>query len=108
MTEIRIDADKAERMIAQILREEKGLLPADANAAAANICRRLTTAMPTPTNPTLVAYRIIPKSPPYGSDFNNAVAKILAQAKGDLWNASVLWTLCYDHGRDLPAMVFDP
>ena len=50
MADIRIDADKAERMIAQILRDEKGMLPADANAVAANICRRLTTAMPMPTN----------------------------------------------------------
>jgi hypothetical protein len=34
MAEIRIDAAKAKRMIAQILRDEKGLLPADANAVA--------------------------------------------------------------------------
>jgi hypothetical protein len=44
MAEIRIDAARAERMISQILREEKGLLPADANALAANICRRLYAA----------------------------------------------------------------
>jgi hypothetical protein len=35
MTEIRIDTAKAERMISQILREEKHLLPADAKALAA-------------------------------------------------------------------------
>jgi hypothetical protein len=35
MAEIRIDAAKAERMIAQILRDEKRLLPADANAVSA-------------------------------------------------------------------------
>jgi hypothetical protein len=46
MAEIRIDAVKAERMISQILREEKGLLPADANALAAIICQRLTAATP--------------------------------------------------------------
>jgi hypothetical protein len=34
MAEIRIDAGKAERMIAQILRDEKGFLPAEANAVA--------------------------------------------------------------------------
>ena len=43
MAEIRIDAAKAERLISQILRDEKQLLSADANALAANICRRLTT-----------------------------------------------------------------
>jgi hypothetical protein len=50
MADIRIDAAKAERMIAQILREEKKLLPADANELAANICRRLSSAMATPTS----------------------------------------------------------
>jgi hypothetical protein len=64
MAEIRIDATKAERMIAQILRDEKRMLPADANAVAANICRRLSIAMPTPTNPPLQGYRIILSSPP--------------------------------------------
>src|SRR6267378_2959600 len=44
MADIQIDAAKAERMIAQILRDEKKLLPADANALAANICRRLSSA----------------------------------------------------------------
>jgi hypothetical protein len=58
MAQIRIDADKAERMIAQILRDEKKLLPAEANALATNICRRLTVAIPTPTNPPLQGYRL--------------------------------------------------
>jgi hypothetical protein len=47
MAEIRIDAAKAERMISQILREQRGLLPADANALASIICQRLTAATPT-------------------------------------------------------------
>ena len=46
MAEIRIDAAKAERMIAQILRDDGDLLPAKANTLAANICRRLSAAMP--------------------------------------------------------------
>jgi len=68
MAQIRIDADKEERMIAQILRDEKKLLPAEANALATNICRRLTVAIPTPTNPPLQGYRIIRSSPPDGGD----------------------------------------
>jgi hypothetical protein len=108
MAEIRIDAAKAERMISQILRDETRLLPADANALAANICRRLTTAMPTPTNPPLHGYRIIRSSPPNGGDFNHAVARVLADAKDQSWTASALWKLVYDHGRDLPATVVDP
>ena len=46
MSEIRINAGKAERIIAQMLRDEQGVHPADAVALAARICRRLATAMP--------------------------------------------------------------
>lgn len=46
MAEIQIDAAKAERMIAQILRDEGDLFPTKANTLAANICRRLWAAMP--------------------------------------------------------------
>jgi hypothetical protein len=107
MAEIRIDAAKAERMISQILREEKGLLPADANAVAANICRRLSAAMTTPTNPPL-GYRVIPKHPPLDSTFNAAVAKKLAEATDQLWTANTLWELVYDEGHDLPPNVVNP
>jgi hypothetical protein len=86
MAEIRIDAAKAERMISQTLRDEKGMLSTDANAFAANICHRLiSAAMPTPTNPPLTGYRIISKHPPRGdSAFNEAVAKKFAEAKDEL------------------------
>jgi hypothetical protein len=97
MAEIRIDAAKAERMIAQILREEKGLLPADANALAGNICRRLSAAMPMLAGPLLAGYRVIPKHPPRDS----AVAKKLAEATDQLWTANTLWELVYDEGRDV-------
>jgi hypothetical protein len=82
MAEIRIDAAKAERMISQILSDEKGMLSTDANAFAANICHRLlSAAMPTPTNPPLAGYRIILKHPPRGdSAFSEAVAKKFAEA----------------------------
>ena len=108
MAEIRIDAAKAERMIAQILRDEKRLLPADANAVAANICRRLSTAAPMPTNPPLQGYRIIPQSPPYGSDFAFAVANMLAEVKDQAMFPEERWRLVYIRGRDLPATVVDP
>jgi len=108
MAEIRIDAAKAERMISQILRDERGWLSADANAVAANICKRLSAAMPIPTNPPLAGYRVISKHPPYGDAFNNAVAKKLAEARDKLWTASELWELVYAHGRDLPPTVVDP
>jgi hypothetical protein len=103
MAEIRIDAARAERMISQILREEKGLLPADANALAANICRRLYAATSMPTGPPFAGDRIISKHPPDGDGaFNSAVAKVLSETKDELWTANTLWELVYDQGHDLP------
>jgi len=106
MPDIRIDAAKAERMIAQILRDEKKLLPADANALAANICRRLSSAMATPTNPPLQGYRMIRDNPPYNGDFTAALGQKIADVNDRV--ARELWQLVYDRGRDLPAAVADP
>jgi hypothetical protein len=106
MADIQIDAAKAERMIAQILRDERKLLPADANALAANICRRLSSAMATPTNQPLQGYRIIMRSPPHGSDFTAALGKKIADVNDRV--ARELWQMVYDRGRDLPATVADP
>ncbi|MCA6112508.1 hypothetical protein [Bradyrhizobium cenepequi] len=53
MPEIAIDADKAERMIAQILWDDGSMLPAAANKLAQNISRRLYSAMATPTHAPL-------------------------------------------------------
>ncbi|NOJ38086.1 hypothetical protein [Bradyrhizobium australiense] len=101
MTELRIDAGKAERIITQILRDEKGIPSADAAAVAAGICRRLKTAMP--TSPSLDRYRIIAREPPDGDDFAITVAKKLTERKSELWNASELWELVYNQGRHLRA-----
>jgi len=101
MTELRIDAGKAERIIAQTLRDEKSIPPADAAAVAANICRRLTMAMP--TSPSLDRYRIISREPPAGDGFASAVAKKLTEGKSELLNASELWELVYNQGRHLRA-----
>ena len=101
MTELRIDTGKAERIIAEILRGEKGIPPADAVAVAANICRRLTTAMP--TSPSCGRYRLISREPPDGDGFASAVAEKLTEGKSELWNASELWELVYNQGRHLRA-----
>ena len=96
MTELRIDAGKAARIITQILRDENGIPP----AVAANICRRLTTAMPTsPLNRS----RLISREPPDDDGFASAVAEKLTEGKSELWNASELWELVYNQGRHLRA-----
>jgi hypothetical protein len=106
MADIQIDAARAERIIAQILREERRLLSEDANALAANICRRLSSAMATPTNQPLQGYRIIRDSPPHGSDFAAALGEKIADVNDRV--ARELWRLVYDRARDLPAAVADP
>jgi hypothetical protein len=106
MPDIQIDADKAERMIAEILRTEKRFLPADANALAANICRRLTTAMATPTNHPLRGSRLIDRTPPHNSDFTAALGEKLADVNDRV--AAELWKLVYERGRDLPGTMADP
>ena len=70
-------------------------------------CRRLSAAMPMPTNPPLAGYRVIPKHLPHDSAFNQAVAKKL-EATDQLWTANTLWELVYDEGHDLPPDVVDP
>jgi hypothetical protein len=103
MAEIRIDAAKAERIVSQILREENGLLPADANAVAANICRRLSAA----DQPSIGGLPGYSETSATDSAFNQAVAKKL-EATDQLWTANTLWELVYDEGHDLPPDVVDP
>ena len=100
MTDIRIDGDKALHIIAQILRDERKMLPADANEIASLICRRLLAAMSTPTKPGLSGYRLIDEWPPDAEEFANEVGLKLADIDEHL--AGVLWKMVYDRGRDLP------
>jgi hypothetical protein len=105
MSEITIDSAKAERMVAQILRNDASLLPSQANELAANICRRLSSAMSTPTHAPLQGCRLIRKSPPYDSDFTAAVRKRIANIDDAM--ARELWELVFDRALDLPATMAD-
>jgi hypothetical protein len=103
MSEIRIDADKAERMIAQTLRDDFKMLPAQANAAAEHLCRRLRCAMPTPGAQQLARYRLI-GSYPYGDPtFREALALKIADVNDAV--ARELWELVRDRCEDLPPSV---
>lgn len=96
MTEIRIDAGKAERMLAQILRDENKMAPAAAIAAAVSICRQMISASraPLPTD-----YRAIPSHPPPA--FNHTLAKLAAEGKDLLWNGDEVWALVHKLGREV-------
>jgi len=90
MTEIRVDSDKAERIISQTLRDSYGLLPSKANEAAADLLRRLNSSMPTPSNQPFQGFCLIRSSPPRASTIDDA-----------------LWKRVYDLAEDLPPGVAD-
>jgi hypothetical protein len=100
MADLRIDKDKAERLVALILRDT--MLPADANALASNICNRLYAAMELPVKPGLRGYMMIQDSPPYNkrADFTAEVSRHLAN--GDEDTAEAVWKMVYSYGRKVP------
>jgi hypothetical protein len=99
VSELRINAGKAERIIAQVLLDVKGIAPADAAAVAASICQRLTTEMP--RSPSMDRYRIIPREPPDGDGFASAVARTLIEGRVHSGSATEIWELVYNQGRYL-------
>ena len=102
MADIRIERDKAERIIALILREEKKMLSSEANELAGMICSRLQSAMAMPTKPRLRGYKMIQGTPPYDkrTDFTTDVALRLADV--DEYTAAALWAMVYKYGRNIP------
>ncbi len=100
--EIKIEKDKAQRIIAQVLRDEKQMISSDANALALVIAARLQASMPMPTRPALRGDRMIARHPPghFGNeDYLNAVRKVV---DADEEQARKLWEVVYSFGRDLP------
>jgi hypothetical protein len=73
---------------------------------AANIRRRLTLAMATPTNPPLHGHRLIWSAPPDDAEFAAALGEKLADVNNRV--ARELWNLVYERGRDLPGTIADP
>jgi len=65
MSEVRLDAEKAERIIGRFCDRGK-LPPAKANELAATICRRLTTSMAKPNSLQLQGYRMVSLVPDRG------------------------------------------
>jgi hypothetical protein len=99
VSELRIDAGKAERIIAQTLLDVRGIGPAEAAVVAARICQLLTGSVPTST--PLDRYRIIPREPPDTDGFANAVAKKVFEGKVSAEDATEIWELVYNRGRHL-------
>jgi hypothetical protein len=108
MADILIEEDRAQRIIARILRDELKRSPDRANAVASSICSGLLAAMTTPSKPRLQGWRIINSYPPYKNDqFLVDVRKhIAAHADEDV--ARVLWRIVWNYGHDLPPDIAPP
>ena len=101
MADLRIEKDKAEPLVALLLREKK-MSPAEAGAFAITICNRLQAAMAMPTKPGLRGYKMILEHPPYEirpefmADLGSHVTNV------DEYFASTLWEIVYKYGRNIP------
>ena len=103
MAEIRLDADKAARVVTQVLRDEQKMLPEPASKLAATISKRLLASTPSPAHRSKEDYRVIPPWPVVGSDFAFAVANKLAETESDpALFPEELWKLVYERSRTLP------
>jgi hypothetical protein len=108
VSEIQLDANKAERIIAQVLRDDQRLLPEVANKVAVTICRRLLSAMPTPALQALQGHRIIGPAPPHDdSSFAEGLA-VAIDSEVDRSLASQVWELVFERGKELPSSIADP
>jgi hypothetical protein len=95
---VRIDPDKAARLIARHLRDF-GLSPHDANALATKIIENLKAAGTSRTKPGLKHWKLIPPSPP-----ELAVSRIMQNKKFQLDQNDIhfIWNLLYQQGIDPP------
>ena len=116
MTDIRIDSDKAERILALLLREECKILPADANTMASKMIDRLRHARLAATRPGLRDARIILMHPAQevSAKLGEAVRDLRSAEKmgdhlldqlGDELLGGRVWSLVWEHGMPVPEVV---
>ena len=96
---IKVDEDKATRLIAQRLRDEANMSSTEANALATKIVAGLAGATPFPTKPLLRNWKMIPFWPT--ADMLSGMLRA-APFPMDQPTAENLWQLVYKQGRDLP------
>jgi hypothetical protein len=109
MADILIEEDRAQRILARILRDDLKLPSDRANSVASSMRTGMLAAMTTPSKPRLQGWRIIDRSPPFlGEDaYLQDVRKHIA---GDAdWSlARELWKIVWNYGRDLPPDIAPP
>lgn len=106
MVDITIDENRAERIIARILRDH--MLPEKTNTVASSVRSNLLAAMATPSKPGLKGWRIINGFAPFRQDeqFLEELRSFVPDADHRL--ADDVWQLVYKFAVDLPSDVADP
>jgi hypothetical protein len=99
--DLRIQKGAAQRLIARYLRER--MSPSEANDLADRICDGILCAMPTPSRPALLGWRMISEHAPHESIGEIAGAfRRLSREGDDGWLVREIWATVYKHGTSLP------
>jgi hypothetical protein len=101
VTTLTIDEHDAQRLFAQILRDELKLQPAQANALADTFRRRVLATMPVAEQSVALSeWRAIQKYPGHMPEFVGELRRYVPQA--DQESAHDIWRAVYKFCRDLP------
>jgi hypothetical protein len=104
--DIKLNKDKARRLIARMLRDEGKMIPAKANDLATRICDGMISAMEMPVHPGLRNARVIPDHPPYGQASQLAdLARSIRPDQSDHATAEAVWDMVYKYGYAVPDAV---
>jgi hypothetical protein len=104
MTTLTIDEPEAQRLFAQILRDELKLQPTKANELAETFCRRIAATMPQRERSWAVSnWRAIQEYPRRNPELVAEMRRYLPQVDQEV--ADDLWGVVYQIARDLPVEV---
>jgi hypothetical protein len=104
LTTLTIDEHEAQRLFALIFREELKLQPADANALANTLCRRILATMPERVRSWGVSdWRAIQEHPRRNHELVAELRRYVPQV--DQESANSIWRVIYRFARDLPVDV---
>src|SRR5262245_27669479 len=108
MPTIKLDKDKAVRLIAQYLLEKRRFSPEDANKSAAELAGALLAGMSSPTKPGLKGLHPwkmigwVPHDPTLLAEIVQENNRSEFNKNIDVRTAENIWRLVYLSGRDLP------
>jgi hypothetical protein len=104
VTTLAIEEHEAQRLFAQILRDELKLQPSQANALASTLCRRILASMPKRERSWVIGdWRAIQEHARRNPELVAQLRRYVPNADQEL--ADDIWHVIYRFGRDLPVEV---